>query len=107
MTTITMNDALTEMLGGDLMSVLTGCFEQMEWARTKSIFTDELVQSYLELAIEPMRATLGRRGWTTSRLLIAYFVVSLWACLPQLAFALIGGFLSRHFRIRNGRTEAI
>jgi hypothetical protein len=64
------------------------------------LFTDELGQSYLELAIEPLRATIGRRGWTTSRLLIAYFIVSLWACLPQLAFALIGGFLSRNFRIR-------
>jgi hypothetical protein len=64
------------------------------------LFTDELGQSYLEPAIKPLRATIGRTGWTTSRLLIAYFMLSLWACLPQLAFALIGGFLSRNFRIR-------
>jgi hypothetical protein len=64
------------------------------------LFTDELDQSYLELAIEPLRATIGRTGWTTSRLLIAYFILSLWASLPQLAFALIGGFLFRKFRIR-------
>ena len=64
------------------------------------LFTDELGQSYLELAIKPLRETIGRTGWTTPRLLIAYFILSLWACLPQLAFALIGGLLSRNFRIR-------
>ena len=64
------------------------------------LFTDELDQSYLELVIAPLRATLGRNGWTTTRLLIAYVIHSLWASLPQLAFALIGGLLSRKFRIR-------
>ena len=64
------------------------------------LFADELGQSYLELAIKPLRETLGRAGWTTFRLLMAYFILSLWACLPQLGFALIGGFLSRNFRIR-------
>lgn len=64
------------------------------------LFTDALVQSYLELAIKPVRETLARTGWTTPRLLVAYFIVSLWATLPQLAFALIGGFLARRFRIR-------
>lgn len=67
---------------------------------TAILFTDELSQSYLELAIKPLRGTIGRTGWTTSRLLIASFTLSLWASLPQLGFALIGGFLSRKFRIR-------
>jgi hypothetical protein len=64
------------------------------------LFVEKLSESYLELAASPMRATLGRNGWTTPRLIIAYPVLSLWACLPQLAVALIGGFLSRNFRIR-------
>jgi hypothetical protein len=56
------------------------------------------VWSYLTLATEPMRATLGPTGggkWSTFRLLVARSILSLWATLPQLTFALIGGFLSR------------
>jgi hypothetical protein len=64
------------------------------------LFTEELDQSYLEIAIRPLRETIGRTGWTNSRILIAYFILSVWASLPLLAFALLGGFLSRKFRIR-------
>jgi hypothetical protein len=63
-------------------------------------FTEELDKSYLEIAISPVRETIGRTGWTNSRLLTAYFILSIWASLPLLAFALLGGFLSRKFRIR-------
>jgi hypothetical protein len=63
------------------------------------LFDRELEQFYLGLAIKPLKATIGWTGWTTPRLLIAYFILSLWASLPQLAFALIGGFLTRRFRI--------
>ena len=63
-------------------------------------FTDELDQSYLEIVIRPVRESIGRRGWTNSRLLIAYFILAVWASLPLMAFALLGGFLSRKFRIR-------
>jgi hypothetical protein len=31
--------------------------------------------------------------------MIGYVIVSLWVSLPQLAFALIGGFLTHHLRI--------
>ncbi len=65
-----------------------------------TLFTEELDQSYLEIAITPVRETIGRTGWTTSRLLIAYFILAVWASLPLLAFALLGGCLSRKFRIR-------
>jgi hypothetical protein len=58
------------------------------------------VWSYLTLASEPLRAAIAPTGggkWSTLRLLAARSFLSLWATLPQLAFALIGGFLSRKF----------
>ena len=57
---------------------------------------EDWVWSYLTLAIEPLRATFGPTGggkWSTLRLLVVSSFLSLWATLPQLAFALIGGFL--------------
>jgi hypothetical protein len=59
---------------------------------------EDWVWSYLMLATEPLRATLRPTGggkWTPSRLLVARAFLSLWATLPQLSFALIGGFLSQ------------
>jgi hypothetical protein len=56
------------------------------------------VWSYLTLATEPIRAALGPTGggkWTAIRLLVARSFLSVWATLPQLTLALIGGFLSR------------
>jgi hypothetical protein len=69
------------------------------------LFTDELDQSYLELVIKPLRKTIGRTGWTTSRLLIAYSILSLWASLPQFAFALIGGIVFRATPPVTGRSK--
>jgi len=62
------------------------------------LFTDELGQTYLELASKPVRATIARTGWTNPRLVIAYVILSVWATLPQVAFALLGGFLFREAR---------
>jgi hypothetical protein len=59
---------------------------------------EDWVWSYLTLATGPIRATIGPTGggkWTTSRLLVARSFLSLFATLPQLTFALMGGFLSR------------
>jgi hypothetical protein len=41
-----------------------------------------------------------RPPWTDPRLLIRYILVAVWISLPQLAFALVGGFLARYLRIR-------
>jgi hypothetical protein len=54
------------------------------------------IWSYLTLASEPFRAIIAPTGggkWSTSRLLLARAFLSFWATLPQLAFALTGGFL--------------
>ena len=56
------------------------------------------VWSYLTLATEPLRAALEPTGggkWTAIRLLVARSCLSVWATLPQLILALIGGVLSR------------
>jgi hypothetical protein len=42
----------------------------------------------------------SRPPWVRPRKLISYILVSVWVSLPQLAFALIGGFLTRHLRMR-------
>jgi hypothetical protein len=63
---------------------------------------DAQVRSYLNMAVEPLRASLGPTAgaeWSTFRLMVARSGVALWATLPQLAFALIGGLLSRAYRI--------
>jgi hypothetical protein len=68
-----------------------------------AIVSDDVrVLSYLNIAVEPLRASLGPAAgqeWNTFHLLIARSGVALWATLPQLAFAMIGGFLSRAYRI--------
>jgi hypothetical protein len=54
------------------------------------------IWSYLTLASEPLRAIIGPAGgrkWSASRLLLARAFLSFWATLPQLTFALTGGFL--------------
>jgi len=62
--------------------------------------TGELLQSYLDLAINPIREAIGRRPFIPFHILIVlYSIIAIWASLPQLAFALIGGFLCRKFRI--------
>jgi hypothetical protein len=63
-----------------------------------------LVQSYLgpAMAFDPeiMEPPLAVEMWPPSRLLVGLFLLLLWATWPQLAFALMGGFLSR----RSGAT---
>ena len=56
------------------------------------------IWSYLTLASERLRAIIGPTGggkWSASRLLLARALLSFWATLPQLTFALTGGFLSQ------------
>jgi hypothetical protein len=66
------------------------------------VSNDDRVRSYLTMVVEPLRTSLGPTAgqeWSTFRLLVARSILALWATLPQLAFALIGGFLSRSYRI--------
>jgi hypothetical protein len=63
------------------------------------------LEPYRRLAVDPLIGTWEapwslRPPWIKPRKLIGYLLVSLWLCLPQLALALIGGFLTRHLRIR-------
>ena len=59
------------------------------------------VKYYTRLAADALiRAWGSPWGWTNLRFLVGSIIVSLWLTLPQLAFALIGGFLTRHLRIR-------
>jgi len=52
--------------------------------------------SYLRLVTDPLtRAWGASQNWTDPQWLIGVPIVSLWVTLPQLAFALIGGFLFR------------
>jgi hypothetical protein len=54
--------------------------------------------SYLRLVTDPLiRAWKGPGIWNNLQLLIGHSVVSLWVTLPQLAFAMIGGFVFRNF----------
>jgi hypothetical protein len=65
-----------------------------------SFFPDsyESIGSYLALLIEPMEKFIGRdRPFIL--IPIAYFVAVIMLGWPQVAFALIGGFLSRKYRI--------
>jgi hypothetical protein len=63
-----------------------------------------LVQSYLGPAVafdpEIMEPPLAVEQWPPSRLMVGLFLLLLWAIWPQLAFALMGGFLSQ----RSGTT---
>src|SRR5262249_39720594 len=47
---------------------------------------------YIRLAEAPLIGA-WRPPWANPRLLVGYTLVSLWVTLPQLAFALVGGFL--------------
>ncbi len=56
----------------------------------------EPIGSYLALLIEPMEKFIGRNR-PFILIPIAYFVAVIMLGWPQVAFALIGGFLSRRF----------
>jgi hypothetical protein len=59
-------------------------------------FGNEVVFPYASLFIEPVWKIIGR---TVVYIPIAYSVGVVALGLPQVAFALIGGFLSRNYRI--------
>jgi uncharacterized protein YggT (Ycf19 family) len=63
-----------------------------------SFFPDsyEPIGSYLALLVEPMEKFIGRNR-PFILIPIAYFVAIIMLGWPQVAFALIGGFLSRRF----------
>ena len=64
-------------------------------------FTEELVMPYLNLVLKPLARTIGIRPFlSTVKLLILASVAAVMLGLPQLAFALIGGFLFRGVRNR-------
>ncbi len=63
-----------------------------------SFFTDELLWPYLNLVIEPIVRAHGA-VFTTIEYRSFEVVLAAMLVLPQIAIALIGGFLSRHGRI--------
>jgi len=64
-------------------------------------FTEELVMPYLNLVLKPLARTIGIRPFlSTVKLLVLASVAAVMLGLPQLAFALIGGFLFRGVRNR-------
>lgn len=70
---------------------------------------EDWVWSYFTLVIQPLRVAVGLTGrgeWSTFGLLVGRFFLSLWATLPQLAFALIGGFLFHRFGTVERRAQA-
>lgn len=73
------------------------------------LWNEDWIWSYLRLVIQPLRAAIGPTSggeWSTIGLLVGRFFLSLWATLPQLTFALIGGLLFRRFGTveRRGQT---
>jgi hypothetical protein len=64
-------------------------------------FTEELVMPYLTLVLEPLARTIGMGPFlSTVKLLVLASVAAVMLGLPQLAFALTGGFLFRGVRNR-------
>jgi hypothetical protein len=61
-------------------------------------FSPGRVIDYLELLLDPIRRTIGLDR-TVALIATIYPVGVVMLGLPQLAFALIGGFLSRRFKI--------
>jgi hypothetical protein len=63
------------------------------------------VISYLRLVTDPLIRAWGMplgAAWTIPQLVIGNIIVSLWVSLPQLAFALIGGFLAHRLSASSG-----
>jgi hypothetical protein len=66
-----------------------------------SLFTEELVTPFFELVTQHLVVPLRNGPYiTTASVLIPCIVVITILILPQLAFALTGGLLFRHFRTR-------
>jgi hypothetical protein len=68
-----------------------------------SCFREEMVGPYLGLFLDPLLKRIGQnRRWFVP---IVFPATALMLGLPQLAFALLGGFLSRRFRIAERRDQ--
>ena len=61
-------------------------------------FTDELVMPYLALVQCPSVTIIGQRP-PVVQIPILFSVAVVMLGLPQLAFAVLGGFLSRRFKV--------
>jgi hypothetical protein len=61
-------------------------------------FSPHRVIDYLELLLDPIRRTIGLDR-TVALIATIYPVGLVMLGLPQLAFALVGGFLSRRFKV--------
>jgi hypothetical protein len=59
---------------------------------------DKAVNPYLALFFDPIER-IGGRGWPVRFIPIRYSIGVAILVLPQIALALIGGFLSRRFRV--------
>jgi hypothetical protein len=67
------------------------------------LWTGGLLQDYLDLCIDPIQKVIGHRGLIPLPIIIiAYSIIAVWASLPQLTFALIGGFLCRKLKAVEG-----
>ncbi len=67
---------------------------------------EDWVWSYVTLVLEPTRAMIRPSGagkWSTVRLFAGRSLLSVWATLPQLAFALIGGYVASYASRRSDR----
>jgi hypothetical protein len=63
-----------------------------------AVFSPQTVIPYLELSLEPIRSTIGLDRTIVLNATI-YSVVVVMLGWPQVAFALIGGFLSRRVKV--------
>jgi hypothetical protein len=63
-------------------------------------FTEELVMPYVNLALKPLAKTIGIGPLMSTRdILVLVSVTGVMLVLPQVALALIGGFIFRKFKI--------
>jgi hypothetical protein len=62
-----------------------------------AVFSRQAVIPYLELSLQPIRETISQ-DWTVVLIATIYSAAVVMLGLPQLAFALVGGFLARRFR---------
>jgi hypothetical protein len=71
---------------------------------------EDWVWSYVALILEPTRTLVRPTGagkWSTVRLFVGRSFLSIWATLPQLTFALIGGYLLQSFGTAERRDQSV
>ena len=71
---------------------------------------EDWVWSYVALILEPTRTLVRPTGggkWSTFRLFVGRSFLSIWATLPQLTFALIGGYLLQRFGTAERRDQTV